>query len=347
MPEGTRHSRLEAGIGWKDKRIDLDLSSTGSTPPAAPSAPAVARSAAEGRRDTSAPSTRRPAPPSSPGRYLVVVDNVARATPTTTASPAGEPADCGIGADVRRRGRLRGHRDARQPGAHRELTGPATVRAKETATFRAAASDADGTISTYLFDLDGDGTYELDSDGIAEVTTIFPVARAAHDRRPGARRLGRRGVRDARRQRHARREQPDTRPPLSTFRLNRTSSAARRSARSWSPTGCARRRGWRSSCGAGSRLVRLIDRGVRKRNRYYRIRARPAHLKRGALHGADLRAGRLGQAAGRAALGAAPVASRPMAFETLRYEVAGAASRPSRWTSPRPATRSPTRSSTS
>ena len=31
--------------------------------------------------------------------------------------------------------------------------------------------------------------------------------------------------------------------------------------------------------GAGSgKLVRLIDRGVRKRNRYHRIRLRPAHL---------------------------------------------------------------------
>ena len=53
------------------------------------------------------------------------------------------------------------------------LTGPASVRAKETATFRAHAEDADGTINTYLFDLDGDGTYELDSDGMPEVSTNF------------------------------------------------------------------------------------------------------------------------------------------------------------------------------
>src|SRR5699024_4906868 len=55
------------------------------------------------------------------------------------------------------------------------LTGPASVRAKETATLRADARDADGSIATYLFDLDGDGTYELDSDGMSVVSTVFPT----------------------------------------------------------------------------------------------------------------------------------------------------------------------------
>ena len=161
------------------------------------------------------------------------------------------------------------------------LSGPASVRAKEPATFRATASDADGTISTYLFDLDGNGTYELDSDGMPEVTTVFPVR--------GARKIGVQVLDDAGAAAFATFDvavtraarQPDTRPPLTTFRLNRTSfgGAAKHSLvvtyrlREKSRVEVKLRR--------KNKLVRLIDRGVRKRNRYYRIRLKPAHLRRG------------------------------------------------------------------
>ena len=161
------------------------------------------------------------------------------------------------------------------------LSGPASVRAKEPATFRATASDADGTISTYLFDLDGNGTYELDSDGMPEVTTVFPVR--------GPRTIGVQVLDDAGAAAFATFDvtvtraasKPDTRPPLTTFRLNRTSfGGASKHAlvvtyrlREKSRVEVKLRR--------KNRLVRLIDRGVRKRNRYYRIRLRPAHLRRG------------------------------------------------------------------
>ena len=75
VPEGTRHSRLEAGIGWKDKRIDLDLYVYRRERRRPPVAPAVARSAAKGvatERAVYAP----PGATVEPGRYLVVVDNV-------------------------------------------------------------------------------------------------------------------------------------------------------------------------------------------------------------------------------------------------------------------------------
>ncbi len=161
------------------------------------------------------------------------------------------------------------------------LTGPSSVRAKETATFRAAATDADGTIAAYLFDLDGDGTYELDSDGIAEVTTTF--------RTRGRRTIGVQVLDDSGAAAFASwtvnvTRALDTRPPLSSFRLNTTSfgGAAKRTLvityrlREKARVEVKLRRG----AGAG-KLVRLIDRGVRTRNRYHRIRVRPSHLKRG------------------------------------------------------------------
>ena len=77
---------------------------------------------------------------------------------------------------------------------------------------------------------------------------------------------------------------PDTRPPLSAFRLNAKSfgGAEQRSLlityrlRERSRVEIKLRRG----AGSG-KLVRLIERGVRKRNRYHRIRLRPSHLKKG------------------------------------------------------------------
>ena len=169
--------------------------------------------------------------------------------------------------------------------------------------------DADGTIAAYLFDLDGDGTYELDSDGIAEATTTFSDARAPHDRRPGARRLGRRRVRELDRQRHA--PLPaDRRPPLSSFRLNTTSLRRRGQAHAGDHLPPARegaRGGQAAPRRRGGQAVRLIERGVRTPQPLPPDPRGPSHLQAGALRGADLRAGRVGQAAGRAALGAAPL----------------------------------------
>ena len=238
------------------------------------------------------------APPGAtvePGRYLVVVDNVcsrdADDDPRSPTRPSGPTA--GSAQDVPDEDDFEGTVTLGNQAPTVTLTGPASVRAKETATFRATASDADGTISTYLFDLDGDGTYELDSDGMPEVTTIFPTR--------GPRTIGVQVLDDAGAAAFATLDvnvtraarKPDTRPPLSTFRLNRTSfgGAAKRTLvvtyrlREKARVEVKLRRG----AGTG-KLVRLIDRGVRKRNRYYRIRVRPSHLQAGPLHGADLRA---------------------------------------------------------
>ena len=275
VPEGSRHSRLDASIGWKDERIDLDLTvyRTDSTGRAV--APALVRAASK-ETDTE----RAVYAPSGgivePGRYLIVVDNV--------CSRDGEAAGCAVGANIPDEDDFTGTVTLGNQAPSVTLTGPASVRAKETATFRAHAADADGTINTYLFDLNGDGTYELDSDGAPEVSTTY----ATRGRRTvGVQVLDDSGAAafatvDVNVTRAASR--PDTRPPLTTFKLSRKTfggAAARTLLITYRLREKARvevklRRG----AGSG-KLVRLIDRGVRKRNRYHRIRLRPAHLKRG------------------------------------------------------------------
>jgi hypothetical protein len=284
VPDGTRHSRLEAGIGWKDPSIDLDLSVYRLRSDGRPDGRAIARSAAKDR------STERaiyaPAGTVEPGRYLVVVDNVCSRDDDPdprTPNPA-DRANCGIGEDVPDEDDFEGTVTLGNQAPQVTLTGPASVRAKETATFHATASDPDGTISTYLFDLDGDGTYELDSDGMPEVSTTFPT-RGAHTIAvqvlddSGAAAFDTWDVSVTRAAR-----KPDLRPPLSAFRLSGKTFGGR-AKRTLVVTYRLREKArvevkLRRGAGIG-KLVRLIERGVRKANRYHRIRLRPAHLRRG------------------------------------------------------------------
>ena len=280
VPDGSRHSRLDASIGWKDERIDLDLTVYRTDATGHPVAPALARAsskATDTERAVYAPSGATV----EPGRYVVVVDNVC--SRDADPRPPGAPS-CNIGQDIPDEDDFTGTVTLGNQAPSVTLTGPASVRAKETATFRAHAQDADGTINTYLFDLDGDGTYELDSDGMPEVSTKY----ATRGRRTvGVQVLDDSGAAafatfDVNVTRAAR--AVDTRPPLSTFKLSRKTfggAAARTLVITYRLREKARvevklRRG----AGSG-KLVRLIDRGVRRRNRYHRIRVRPTRLKRG------------------------------------------------------------------
>jgi hypothetical protein len=278
VPEGTRHSRLEAGIGWKDERIDLDLTVYRVDSAGRAVAPALPRSAAKPTnpdRPVYAPS----AATVEPGRYLVVVDNVC--SKDTDPRPVGAP-NCGIGGNPPAdEDDFEGTVTLGNQAPSVVLSGPKSVRAKETATFRATAEDADGTIAAYLFDLDGNGTYELDSDGIAEVTTTFKTR--------GRRTIGVQVLDDSGAAAFASwtvnvTRALDTRPPISSFRLNTTSFGGK-AERTLVITYRLREKArvevkLRRGAGEG-KLVRLIDRGVRTRNRYHRIRVRSSHLKRG------------------------------------------------------------------
>jgi len=276
VPEGTRHSRLEATIGWNDNRVDLDLSIYRMNAAGRATAPVLARASTKGsdaERATYAPSGT----PVEPGRYLVVVDNVC--SRNADPRPPGAP-NCYSGSEVPDEDDFEGTVTLGNQAPAVTLICPTGVRAKETVTFQAQASDPDGTIGTYLFDMDGDGMYELDSDGSPEVSTTFPTR--------GPRTLGVQVLDNSSAAAFATCDltvgraapTPDPRPPLTTFKVNRRSFGGR-AGRTLVITYRLR---WKSRVEVklrrGDRLVRLIDRGVRKRNRYYRIRLKPAHLRR-------------------------------------------------------------------
>ena len=277
VPEGTRHSRLEASIGWTDQRIDLDLYVYRLGVTGRPDGPAIARSAAKGRASETA-FYAPPGAPVEPGRYIVVVDNVC--SRDADRRPNGAFANCGIQPPAPDEDDFEGTVTLGNQAPEVTLSGPATVRAKETATFRAEANDPDGSISTYLFDMDGDGTYELDSDGMPEVETAYTTR--------GRRTVGVQVLDDSGAAAFATyaftvaraAATPDPRPPLSTFKLN-TGSFGGSAGRSLVVTYRLREKARvEVKLRRGDRLVRLIDRGVRKRKRYYRIRLKPAHLRR-------------------------------------------------------------------
>lgn len=56
------------------------------------------------------------------------------------------------------------------------ITGPTTGRTDQLLSFTAAASDPDGTIRNYTFDLDGDGRFEYDNGSSPTVTTSYDRA---------------------------------------------------------------------------------------------------------------------------------------------------------------------------
>ena len=208
VPEGTRHSRLEASIGWKDKRIDLDLYVY--------RIGAAGRAGAPGRRALGRPSRRateraiyapsgrhrRAGPLPRGGRQRVL----ARRRPTR-ARAAGRLRD--RREPARRRGRLRGHGDARQPGAERRRSrGRRACARRRPRRSARPPSDADGTISHLPVRPRRRRHLRAGLRRHAGGHDRLPDARPAHDRRAGARRLGRGRVRELDRQRHARGARP-------------------------------------------------------------------------------------------------------------------------------------------
>ena len=102
VPEGTRHSRLEASVGWADRRVDLDLYVYRLGADGRPDGPAVARSTGKVRaseRAVYAPSRPR----SSPAATSSSSTTSAPATPTTTPAPRSPtPPTAGSGRARRR-----------------------------------------------------------------------------------------------------------------------------------------------------------------------------------------------------------------------------------------------------
>jgi hypothetical protein len=282
VPEGTRHSSLQASIAWASPKVDLDLSVYRLDAAGRALSPAIARSAA--RRGASELITYTPAEGAvAPGRYLIVVDNYcSRDADDDPRSPdPADKADCGIGGSVPDEDDFHGAVTlGNQPPAV-AIAGPDAVPARQAATYTAVAADPDGKVSAYLFDLDGNGVYELDSDGNPEISTSFPergthsIAVMVVDDSGGVATatktiaVGRRVA------------PPDTREPLISFRLSRPSFGGAARRRLIVTYRLRERARVDVTLSRGSRRLRLIARGVHSARRTYRIVLKPARLRRG------------------------------------------------------------------
>src|SRR5436190_4113437 len=174
VPDGTRHSSLSATITWAEPTVNLDLAIYQLDENGTAIIPAVARSATTGR----ASETAVYAPQGStvpPGRYLIVVDNVcSRDADDNPNLPGYQPVNCRHRPDVPDEDDFSGTATLGNQIPTVTLSGPDSIPAKQSVTYEAVAEDLDGTIASYQFDLNGDGTYELDSDGSPQVSTTFP-----------------------------------------------------------------------------------------------------------------------------------------------------------------------------
>jgi hypothetical protein len=281
VPDGTRHASLSTTITWADARVNLDLSVYRLGPDGKAIGPAVARSATTGRASETAVYAPQGATV-EPGNYVVVVDNVcSRDLDDDPRLPGYQPVNCGAGNDVADEDDFSGTATLGNQIPQVTIAGPDSTPAKQSTTFEAIADDLDGTIASYQFDLNGDGTYELDTDGSAKVATSF-ATRGPHT-------IGVQVIDDAGAVALASKtinvtaaiKKPDTRPPLTSFTLSGTSFGG--------PTGHSLVISYKLreksrvevKLRRGGKLVRLIDRGVRRAAHRYRIVLRASHLPLG------------------------------------------------------------------
>jgi hypothetical protein len=281
VPAGTRHGSLRADISWADPRVNLDLSIYRLDGAGRAINPAVARSAGTGRASEAAvyaPSGT----PVPPGRYLVVVDNVcSRDRDQDPRSSTPKPAACGIGQEIPDEDSFTGSVTLGNQIPSVTLEGPDRTPAKQSTTYEAVADDLDGEIVSYLFDLDGDGVYETDSDGNSKVATTF-LSRGTRTigvqvlDDSGAVALATKTVTVTRAVRA-----PDTRPPIISFSLSRTEFGGADDRRLVVSYRLREKARVELKLRRKGKLVRLIGRGVRKGQHTYRLVLRPAHLRRG------------------------------------------------------------------
>src|SRR3954447_24471596 len=166
VPAGTRHPSLTATISWASAKVDLDVSIYRAGADGRPTGTAIARSAS-GDGASEAATYAPPGHPVEPGSYVVVVDNVcSRDADDDPRSPRpADRANCGIGEAVPDEDDFTGEVKLGNQIPTVALIGPDTVAAKQSTSFTAEATDPEDGVLVYQFDLDGDGDYELDSDG--------------------------------------------------------------------------------------------------------------------------------------------------------------------------------------
>jgi hypothetical protein len=285
VPEGSRHGSLTAQIAWSDARIDLDLSVYRLDADGHTQGAALARGVTSAKvHRASETASYAPGVPIAPGRYLVVVDNVCSRDADDdprTADP-NDHADCGIGEDVPDEDDFHGTVNLGNELPAVTLSGPASGIVGDAISFHAEASDRDGQVTGYFFDLDGDGVYETDSDGNADVSATYPST--------GTRTIGVQVTDNSGNVAYATHTLKVTKRPASKktllpvvkFRLS-THSFGGPAGRRLVVTYRLRERARVSmSLRHGGRTVRRIAAGVRARRRDYKVVLEPAHLARGA-----------------------------------------------------------------
>jgi hypothetical protein len=282
VPDGTRHSSFTVRVGWLDARVNFDLYAYRLDARGVALGPAVAKAASPFRRASEIAVYAPASGTVEPGRYLVVVDNYcSRDADPDPRTAAPDAADCGIGEEIPEEDDFGGDVTLGNQPPTVSLRVPERSVAGEPVTVTADAEDPDGTIDAYSFDLDGDGTYEQDTDGIPRADATYPAAgtytvgvEVLDD--DGAVAVARASLVVVRAPR-ARIE----RDPIRSFRRNTTSFGGPRGRRLVITYRVYERSRVTVSLRRGPRMVRRIDAGVRRSSRSYRIVVKPTRLRKG------------------------------------------------------------------
>jgi hypothetical protein len=271
IPAGTRAHGFTTKIAWADPRVDLDLYVYKATGANRPVGAAVATGVQrEGASETASFTTGAPL---QPGRYLIVVDNYC-------SSDADVPGGCGIGEDVPDEDAFSGQADLDNLPPTVTLAGPDAGVTGQELRYTATATDADGTIAGYRFDLDGD---DLDEGSDATANTAAVKFDA-----PGTYVLGVRATDDGGAIGTAMKAititkapKPKPKPPIASVSLKRPTFGGRRDHALVLRYRLRERARVSVVLYRGSKRVRRVSAGVRERRRTYRVIVRPQPLRRG------------------------------------------------------------------
>ena len=181
VPPGGPFASFTVDIRWQDPRVDLDMYIYRQRPNGTFDPEAVGSSAQGGTNEESASIFNRLAtqPLAAGSTYRVFVDNWCSrdADPDPTTPDPTDTANCGIGAAVPDEDDFVGGvtfngftASNRLPTV--SLAGPDSGATGQLLTFTAAATDDDG-ITSYSFDLDGDGRFEVDAGASATVSKRY------------------------------------------------------------------------------------------------------------------------------------------------------------------------------
>ena len=308
VPEGDSNGTFNVNATWTDPELDFDVyvyraDATGDAfgDPIAQSAAGPLDNDEDAlyipARETNSQTFQQTSRPVEAGSYAIFVDNWC----TDNDDPIAELVTSIVGEDLCPRdspdeddfsGKVTYTEflpDNQAPTTG--LSGPDRVATGDEATFTANASDPDGSITEYTFDLDGDGRFEYDNAQIQAVTTRFQT--------PGTYNVGVRAVDNGGAAAYAARTVTVTGSPtttaaagqkpaiprlLSSFRLNRPVFGGRK--RNRLVVRYRLREPGRAivSLYRGKRRIQRLSAGNRRANRTYRINISPNKLRKGATY---------------------------------------------------------------